>query len=166
MPDMRKLLPAIAGIVVVAGAATFAALNGTDADPTFQGLPGYGSYAPVAGCVESLPPAIDEPQFRPASLSLPDGSVAIRTSPDPAPGLHVIVYRVPLDLDAFVQHVLDRWPNDGWVLGRGERESGEAESVFYSPDKRRYGQFRARSIYCDLDQTEVLLTIGENVRSS
>ncbi len=161
-----KLLPAIVGAGVLAGVAVFAAISGPPADPNLQGLPGFASYQPIAGCIEELPPGIEEPQYRPRTLTLPDGSVAIRTVPDPAPGLHVVVYRSPASLEGFVDHVTTDWPAQGWQLGRGEREQGEAEAVFFTPDKSRYGQFRARSVYCDLEQVEVTLTLGEDVRST
>lgn len=164
MRPSSKLAPAIAGLVLLGGGLVLTAVIGRDdaAGPSsLPGLPGFGSYVPVAGCIEQLPEAIEEPQYRPDSLTLPEGSVPVRTSPDPAPGLHVVVYRVPVGLDPFVDHLLEAWPAGGWVLGRGEREAGEAETVFYLPDKSRYGQVRARSVYCDLEQTEVTLTIGE-----
>lgn len=158
-----KLIPALIAAAALVGGVILAASTGPNTSDPLGGLPGFASYTPIAGCIEELPSSIDDPQFRPDSLRLPDGSEAIRTSPDPAPGLHIVVYRVPVGLDAFVDHVLDAWPRDGWVLGRGEREAGEAESVFYLADKSRYGQFRARSVFCDLEQTEVTLTLGEDV---
>ena len=161
-----KLVPAIVGLIVLGGGALIATLSSSGSPEALPGLPGYSSYVPIAGCIEELPAGIAEPQFRPETLSLPAGSEAIRTSPDPAPGLHVVVYRVPTTLDAFVAHVLATWENAGWILGRGERETGEAESVFYLPDKSRYGQFRARSVFCDLEQTEVTLTLGEDVKDA
>ena len=163
MLEPRKLIPAIiAGAALIGGAILAASSGRSDVDP-LTGLPGFSSYTPIAGCIEELPAAIEDPQYRPDSLSLPEGSEAIRTSPDPAPGLHIVVYRVPTGLEEFVDHVLDAWPRNGWVLGRGEREAGEAESVFYLADKSRYGQLRARSVFCDLEQTEVTLTLGEDV---
>jgi hypothetical protein len=160
MRAVKKLLPAVIAALILGIAALFA-FSGKDEIPA--GLPGFGSYTPVAECIEDLPARIEEPEYRPETLTLPAGSVAIRTSPDPAPGLHVVVYRVPKSLDDFVKFLLADWPKQGWVLGRGEREPGEAESVFYLPDKSRYGQVRARQVYCDADQTEVVLTIGEDV---
>ena len=163
MRPVPKLVPAIVGVVTLIGGVVLASLNGSGPEGALPGLPGFASYVPVAGCIEEVPAAIKDPQYRPTSLTLPAGSEAIRTSPDPAPGLHVVVYRVPATLDAFVEHLLAEWPENGWVLGRGERETGEAESVFYTPDKSRYGQVCARSVYCDVAVTEVTLTLGEDV---
>lgn len=166
MRPIPKLVPAIVGLLVLGGGVLMATLGGSEPSDIPPGLPGFSSYVPIAGCVEELPVGIREPQFRPDTLTLPEGSEAIRTSPDPAPGLHVVVYRVPTTLDGFVEHVLAEWEDNGWILGRGERETGEAESVYYLPDKSRYGQFRARSVFCDLAQTEVTLTLGEDVSDS
>lgn len=170
MADLRTLLPAGIAVLGLGVAVLVSQPSGpeqpgpapTPSPSALPGLPAFGSFTPQAGCIEDLPPEIPEPPYRPRSLSLPEGSVPIRLSPDPAPGLHLVTYRVPVDLDAFADHVLKEWPERGWVLGRGEREPAEAESVFYLPDKSRYGHLRARSVYCDRDQTEVTLTLGED----
>lgn len=166
MRSLWKLLPAAIAVVAATIAAMLAGTSNGGNPQELPGLPGFSSYQPIPGCIEEVDPRVRDPEFRPDSLTLPRGSFAIRTPEDPAPGLHIIVYAVPAGLDDFVQHVLDRWPSNGWELGRGERELGEAESVFFLPDKSRYGQFRARSVYCDLDVTEVTLTLGEDVRGS
>ena len=157
-----------AAVFAALGLGLAAVLAGRSPGPRSElpGLQGFGSFQPLPQCVESVGEPLEEPAFRPASLPLPAGTVTIRTPEDPAPGLHVIVYAVPRSLDGFVDFVLDTWPAEGWELGRGEREPGEAESVFYLPDKSRYGQFRARAIYCDENLTEVTLTIGERIEGS
>ena len=58
----------------------------------------------------------------------------------------------------FVQFVLARWPAEGWILGRGESEFGEAEDGFVRGDT--YGAFRARRVYCEDGWSEILLALG------
>lgn len=164
MTRIHRLIAVLVGVAAVAAAALMA--GGSSQPAALPGLPGFASYTPIAGCLEEIPAPVADSGVRPASLTLPEGSHPIRTPDDPAPGLHVVVYAVPVDLDGFVEHVLAGWPENGWELGRGEREVGEAESVFFLPDKSRYGQFRARSVYCDQNMTEVTLTLGEDVGGS
>lgn len=170
MPRIVPALVAVAGL----GVALVVARATSDPEPSptpvvtassLPGLPAFGSYTPQAGCIENLPGEIPEPQYRPENLPLPRGTVPIEVRPDPAPGLHIVVYRVPVTLDALATFVLREWPATGWTLGQGEREPAEAESVFYRPDRSRYGHLRARSVYCDRDQTELVLTLGEDTGS-
>lgn len=143
-----------------------AGLSGGGDPADLAGLPGFASYQPIPTCLEEVDAEVPEPEYRPRSLPLPQGSYTIRTPEDPAPGLHIIVYAVPVSLDDFATFVLNKWPASGWELGRGEREPGEAESVFYTPDKSTYGQFRARMVYCDENFTELTLTISESTPES
>lgn len=165
MSRLNQLL--VAGSV--AGGLTLAAILAGGGTPTAVPTPDptvFGSYTPVTGCLEELPAAADAqgPQVAPV---MPEGAyLSHRYEPDPAPGIVAVIYTVPISLDDFIDFVLARWPEDGWTLGRGERERGEAESVFFRPDRSRYGQFRARSVYCDLDAVEVTLTLGQQAPSS
>lgn len=109
-------------------------------------------------CLE-LPEQVDRPPWFPADLPLPPDSYVSLVPESRAEGVDQIVFTVLGTLDDFVRFVLDRWEQAGWILGRGEREPGEAESVFFTSGTERYGQFRARAVYCDQDYTEVLLIL-------
>jgi hypothetical protein len=165
MPTMSRLKSLlIAGVVatglvagaILAGGGSAPAGSSPTPDPTV-----FGGFVPINGCLEEMPAeVVGKPLTGPPPL--PEGAyMSHRYEPDPAPGIIAAQYTIPVSLDDFVSFVLERWPDAGWSLGRGEREAGEAESVFFLPDRSRYGQFRARTVYCDLDAVEVTLTLGE-----
>ncbi|MGQ0617112.1 MAG: hypothetical protein ACT4PW_08975 [Acidimicrobiia bacterium] len=74
------------------------------------------------------------------------------------------VLAVPLTYGDFVQFALAQWPAEGWILGRGESESGEAEDSFIRGDT--YGAFRARRVYCDTGWSEILLALGQTTATA
>lgn len=163
MLEMPKL-PPLAIVAVAVGALVAVAVVANDGAQPPDAIPtGYGSFQPIVGCLEELPSPVEA--ALPAGLPMPSGTYASRTYDAPAAGIDVVTYTVPTSLDAFVEHVLADWPGGDWQLGRGERETGEAESVFFSSDRSRYGQFRARAVYCDPNAVEVTLTLGSQTES-
>lgn len=88
---------------------------------------------------------------------MPKGSAVTEVLPQSS-SVRRVVFAAPASLDDFVRHVFKEWPPLGWTLGRGEREAIEAEDTFQHKDGR-YGQFRARSVFCEKDSTEVVIAI-------
>jgi hypothetical protein len=74
-------------------------------------------------------------------------------------GIRRVVFAAKGDLRDFVIHALREWKNNGWTLGKGESEPGEAEDNFLKGN--HYGVFRARSIFCEQDWTWVLLVLAD-----
>ena len=108
-----------------------------------------------------LPPRRDTPASYPKTLPLPAGSYA--TDPPPSTGQYErVLFAVPTTLSDFVRHVLAVWPREGWVLGRGEAEPGEAEDNFYRPSANVVGAFRARTVFCDPNWTWVFIIFGQS----
>lgn len=99
------------------------------------------------------------PDWFPADLPMPEGSYVSHLLDDGA-GARRVVWTTDASLRGFVDHVLRRWKDEGWTIGRGEAEEGEAESTFSKADV--FGSFKARQVYCDRDWTEVLLVIGRS----
>ena len=93
----------------------------------------------------------------PADLPFPDGTYPITELQDDG-RFRRAVLAVPLTYGDFVQFVLARWPAEGWILGRGESELGEAEDGFVRGDT--YGAFRARRVYCEDGWSEILLALS------
>lgn len=131
--------------------------NGADGDGTFA--TGTAPSVPLPAQCFDLPQEVPRPSWFPADLPLPEGSYPSLIPEQRAPGIREIVFTARGSLDDFVRFVLDRWEEAGWSLGRGEREPGEAESIFFAGEAERYGQFRARQVYCDEDYTEVQLIV-------
>lgn len=165
----QRLVPAglAIGGLTVAAIALPGGLGGPSATSSPAPVPtATGQYVPIVGCIEDLPSRIKGEDPRDGKISLPNGSYLSYLYPTGgAPGIEAGIFLVPVSLDSFVTYVLDRWPKDGWTLGHGEREAGEAESVFFWPDRSMYGQFRARAVYCDSDAVEVTLTLGRQTAS-
>lgn len=144
----------VALVLVAGGAVALLAGGGRSEDPFAQGS-SPGTPLPVT-CLE-LPEAIDAPRWAPEDLPHLEGSYAIEIS-QPSGRVRTVAFAEHGSLDAFVQHVLDAWPDAGWILGHGEREPGEAEATFSKGE--RVGAFRARSVYCDPDWTQVLIVLA------
>jgi len=156
--DPRARLIVVAVLLAVGGTVAIIASRGdAPGDGTFVVRPTPTAPLP-AQCLE-LPDPIAKPSWLPKDLPLPPGTYANAEPPAGAEGIYQIAMTSERSLDDMVKFILDRWPKAGWELGRGEREPGEAEAVFFADDKKRYGQFRARAVYCDQAWTELLLVL-------
>lgn len=139
--------------LLLGGGASDSRDRAAEAFPTVAATPSI----PLPEECLPLPDEEERPPWFPADLPLPGGSYVSWIPDPPAEGIRQIVFTARGTLDDFVRFVLDNWEAEGWNLGRGEREPGEAESIFFTEDTERYGQFRARAVYCDDAYTEVLL---------
>ncbi|MFA5891226.1 MAG: hypothetical protein WDA27_09805 [Actinomycetota bacterium] len=110
-----------------------------------------------------LPRAVPAPDWLPDDLPLPPGTY-VNEIIRPSDSIHRAMLTVAVSLDDFVRFVLLEWPPKGWQLGAGDREAAEAEAPFTQGDGR-FGQFRARSVYCDNAHAEVLLILSRNPAS-
>jgi len=151
---------AIVAAVLVAGGVTGVLVAGNGADPADEVFAqGSAPSIPLPAQCLDLPSEVARPDWFPDDLPLPAGSYVSLTPEQRAPGIDEIVFTAKGSLDDFVSFVLERWEDAGWSLGRGEREPGEAESIFFTAGTERYGQFRARQVYCDESYTEVQLFV-------
>ncbi len=152
----------VVALALIAGGATALVLSGGEG-PAAGPSPSLTPAAP--NCLESpTPPArISMPTWVPRDLELPAGTFTIQKLPA-VQGLQRGIFAVPVSLDGFVELVLNEWPKDDWVLGRGEREPGEAEDTFFRDEV--FGQFRVLEIYCDRNLIQMLLVMGKNPAGS
>jgi hypothetical protein len=116
--------------------------------------PAHGSPAPLGPCVAVPAGAGAAPSWVPADLRLPDGAYPVRELA-PEGQAQVAVFVVPTTPDDFSTFTLQRWPGDGWRLGRPESEGFEGENRFTRPPA--YGGFKVRQVYCDKAKSELTL---------
>jgi hypothetical protein len=126
---------------------------GPGPSPTVSAIPTGASCLPVGRRIAT-------PSWYPADLPLPAGSYTMELPPATG-STRRIIFVAQGSLRDFVTHALSAWPKQGWQLGRGEAEPGEAEDQFAKPSDGRYGAFRARSIFCDQTKTWLLIVLGE-----
>lgn len=105
-----------------------------------------------AACLP-LPAAGPPLAWLPSSLTLPSGSYPV-SDVTSSPGQRAGYVAVHAPLDGFIRTALGQWPANGWGLGRGDSEPGEAEDSFSGAPGA--GAFRARAVYCDAGWTQVL----------
>lgn len=149
----RRLLIVLA-VLVVGGAIGFVTTRG-DREPT-PGPSAQPSVSPPP--CKSVPARIGAPPtWIPDDLPLPKDTYLFQELDDVA-GTHRTALIVTATLDDFVAFVLREWPAEGWAIGKGDREPGEAESTFTKA--KVIGQFRARDGLCVRDRIEVLLLIA------
>lgn len=155
MSAVNPRLIVVALVLVGAGVAGIALSGGEPPAATPTQTPDQPS------CLEvpSTPASAALPTWLPKDLSLPDGSYVLEALPT-VQGLSRAVLVVPASLDDLVKVILDRWPKEGWTLGPGEREPGEAEDTFYRGAK--FGQFRALQVYCDQNVVQMFLVMGKS----
>lgn len=130
--------------------------DGSTSPSLAGGAPGFGQ-GPYTGPCYARPDAGAAIGWLPADLPLPEGTYPITQLQDDG-RFRRAVLAVPMTYGDFVQFVLARWPDEGWILGRGESEVGEAEDGFVRGDT--YGAFRARRVYCDDGWSEILLALS------
>lgn len=107
-------------------------------------------------CLKPTKP-IALPKWYPSDLPMPNGSFPME-EPSATKGLRRVIFAAKGSLRDFVVHALSVWKQQGWTLGKGESEPGEAEDNFLKGE--RYGIFRAREIFCDPNMTWVLLVVN------
>ncbi len=110
-----------------------------------------------ANCIKAKP-AIAKPSWFPADLPMPAGSNPIEI-PAEASGYRRVVFDAKGSLRDFVVFALTNWKQQGWALGRGEAEPGEAEDNFVKSG--RYGIFRVQSVMCDQSRSWVLVVLND-----
>ena len=91
------------------------------------------------------PKPLPLPAWLPPDLPFPVGTYASQLLPE-ASGYNRAILVVPGSLVALTRFVLEKWPQSGWILGRGESEPGEVEDQFSKPPA--VGAFKAQSVYC------------------
>jgi hypothetical protein len=162
LPVLRS--GALAALLALVGACGgsgdgTAALSSTTvtASPTGTTAP-FAGFGQAAG-VRCLPvPKSDGRSLAwlPLALPLPPNAIVLDDQPATG-GYHRGTLAVPLAMRDLITFVLTEWPKQGWRLGRGDAENGEAEDTFVNgPDG---GGFRARSVYCKSTWTEVFLVL-------
>ena len=92
------------------------------------------------------PPEVRDPRWLPKNLPLPDGSYTMERL-EPLAGYKRVLLVIPITLDELTTFVLEEWPKQGWVLGRGDAEPGEIEDQFSKAPA--VGAFKAQAVYCD-----------------
>lgn len=120
-----------------------------------------GLVNPELGPCTATPPPGPALDWRPDSLPLPKGSYPVREVPPPGNDpttFHRGFWVVPASTEDFVDFALRQWPRQGWTLGAGEQELGEAEDTFLKGDES--GSFRIRAKYCDETKSELFLVFG------
>jgi len=123
-----------------------------------------------------VPAAAEQPDWFPADLPLPPGSFptadtesasgASDSDADAASGDETNrgFFVVKGTIDDFTTFVKEQWPAQGYALGKGEAEPGEAEGGFRKGDFG--GAFRIRDVYCDATMTELLITYGRGTTAN
>ena len=133
-----------------AGATPSGAANAADA---------AAPAAPVPGCQPTPPPGTDA-QWFPADLPIPPGTYTVQEVQVAQPSKAVVLV-VPVSLRDYVKFALAEFPKQGWHLGKGDSEAGEAEDSFGKGNQG--GSFRARSVYCDTTKTELRIVYNPDV---
>ncbi|MCA1830665.1 MAG: hypothetical protein LC663_04030 [Actinobacteria bacterium] len=157
-PRIRAIIIGVALLAVVVGVVlTGSGHKKPAAAPTPTQTP---SVAPT--CIET-PARAPMPAWYPEDLPLPAGTFATTlTRGAPVPGYRQLVLIVPTPLQRFIQFALSEWRKDGWTLGVGDSEPGEAEDTFAKKGTARYGAFRANSYLCDKSSTMLYIIVGHS----
>lgn len=110
----------------------------------------------------------------PSDLPLPDGSFPIvdpessaaptESDSDAPNATHRGFVAVRGTVDDFKNFVKTTWTANGWTLGKGDAEPGEAEGGYRKGDFG--GAYRVRDVYCDPTMSELLITYGKGATSS
>jgi hypothetical protein len=147
----------IALVAALVAAAAVAVIMVTQSDPTTPQSRSTPLPTLTSNCLKVAKP-IATPAWYPDDLPLPAGSFALE-EPKATSGLRRVIFATKGTLRDFVVHALSVWKREGWTLGRGESEPGEAEDNFLKGE--RYGIFRAQSIFCDPNMTWVLIVVND-----
>jgi hypothetical protein len=134
-------------VSVVALAASLASCEATDPrgirNPV---LPSISPYTPEPLPKCRYPKKLKLPGWLPDDLPLPPGTYT-QERLQPLEGYRRALLVIPVTLEELTRHVLEVWPRNGWVLGRGDSEIGEIEDEFSKPPA--FGAFRAQAVICD-----------------
>jgi len=109
------------------------------------------------------PPKVATPAWFPDDLPLPPGSY-FTVDLTPLSGYHRGLFASPGSVQAFGRFVLSSWPDEGWLLGRGDAEFGEVENQFVRGSAA--GGFRARDAFCKPGYVNVLIIYDPNAGAS
>lgn len=152
--DSRRRFAAVAAVLALGAIIAFVVTQNKPSAPSKASNPLPTS---SANCLQPKKP-IPTPSWFPTDLPLPAGSFATE-EPKEQSGLLRVIFTVNGSLRDFVVHALTTWKQQGYVLGRGEAEPGEAEDNFLK--NKRYGIFRAQAILCDQNTTWVLVVMND-----
>lgn len=150
----------VVALVLAVAAAAALLLGNPSQDPTASPTPGASTTPTTRGRCLELPRSVATPSWFPDDLPMPPGSY-VSEVPAASAGLRRVRFAVKGSIRDFVRHALGEWPKQGWTLGRGESEPGEAEDNFLKSKENRYGVFRAQSLYCDAGWTWVLIVLND-----
>lgn len=109
-------------------------------------LPSISPYTPAPLPKCQYPKKIRLPRWLPDDLPLPPGTYT-KERLQSLEGYRRVLLVIPVTLDELTRHVLEVWPRNGWVLGRGDSEIGEVEDQFSKTPA--FGAFRAQAVICD-----------------
>jgi hypothetical protein len=105
-----------------------------------------------------FPKQIPTPDWLPSDLPFPAGAYTIQELSVDG-GFHRSIMVIPGDLVSWTQFVLDQWPKSGYVLGRGDSETGEVEDTFAKLPS--VGAFKAISVYCSPGFSKMLFIFSD-----
>ncbi len=109
-------------------------------------LPSISPYTPPPLAECEYPKKVELPTWLPKDLPFPSGTYA-KERLQSAQGYRRALLVIPVKLDELTRHVLEVWPQRGWVLGLGDSEPGEIEDTFSKPPA--FGAFRAQEVICE-----------------
>lgn len=141
MPLRRSLTAAVALALAACGGGST-----TPAAPTVGPTPtGIAGIDPASLPECEYPDRISFPSWFPEDLPLPPGSYAAEKL-TAVQGYRRSLLVVQRSLAEFQDFVLDRFPQEGWVVGRGDTEPGEVDLQFSRAPS--VGAFRALDQFC------------------
>jgi hypothetical protein len=141
----RGLAASFASTILVAVAMT--ACRPVDPPQTQNPvLPSISPYTPPPLAECDYPAKVKLPAWLPKDLPFPPGTYA-QERLQQAQGYRRALLVIPVTLEELTRHVLEVWPQRGWVLGAGDSEPGEIEDQFSKPPA--FGAFRAQEVICD-----------------
>ena len=117
---------------------------------------------PPPNCIPVPPPA-KPATWIPPSLPMPPDSYTVVELDVPGTqkgGIFVVRGTIRDYLTFF----LNEFPHQGWRIGRGESEAGEAEDSFVKENEG--GAFRIRMPYCDQTKSELRLTYIPDINAA
>lgn len=144
MPNLRSLLPALLPMLLLALAGCSS--PSPSATPTVGPTP-----TPVLTIdPQSLPPCdyperIEMPRWVPEDLPFPPGTYAVEKL-SAIQGYQRALLVAQTTLPELQRFTLERLPQEGWVVGRGDTEPGEVDLQFSRPPA--VGAFRAIDQFC------------------
>ena len=139
MPSLRPLLLLVA---LTAACSSATPSSGPTAAPTVAPAPTF-DIRDLPRC--DYPDAVDMPAWIPEDLPFPPGTYATETL-SPVQGYKRVLLVAQTSLAELQEFTLERLPQEGWVVGRGDTEPGEVDLQFSRPPA--VGAFRALDQFC------------------